>query len=208
MLGFNHILLNVKDEQFNIGAYREGGEEALSSHECNTVGCFIGHCTVLDKKENLEILYGSNVINFGDWASKFFDISYSEIAFLFGGPYTLYQHSGRIQKTEALLRVKYFIENEKIHPDWIRFRYKLRMSYTELTPYTIIDILSKEEYEFVKKVSQRCGCKMNTEDCYQYSETSTGSHIALWETPEKLGVIEAVGSYKWVITDRVKFSLT
>lgn len=131
MLGFNHVLLNVKDEQFNIGAYREGreGEACLNSHECNTVGCFIGHCTILDKKENLL----SN-IDFQNWALYFFSLSYDELSFMFSGVYACFQDNN--QRIQALLRVKYFIENGKIHPDFHTRKFKLLMKEEQLKPYT------------------------------------------------------------------------
>ncbi len=49
-----------------------------------------------------------------------------------------------------------------------------------------------EEIEFVKLVYQHPGSKLNGGE-------AQGEHDEnLWETPEKMGLIKCVGSYKWV----------
>jgi hypothetical protein len=79
----------VPQEMFHMGHYRAKrkrgiiigcSDEERLSHECNTVGCAIGHCTALDSPVNLPIIpkeawsQDPHSINFTAWSEKFFDI--------------------------------------------------------------------------------------------------------------------------------------
>lgn len=59
--------------------------------------------------------------------------------------------------------------------------------------------LSKEEKDFVLRVSNNQGVKYGAEPHF-----SKNSMVSLWENPEKLGFIQSVGSYKFVVTDKYK----
>lgn len=59
--------------------------------------------------------------------------------------------------------------------------------------------LSKEEKEFVLRVSKNEGTKYGAEPYCDYA-----NNINLWENPEKLGFIQSLGSYKFVVTEKYK----
>lgn len=52
---------------FTMWIYRNG---QMKTTECNTIGCIIGHCTVLDDPQNLPKDYEGD-IKFGLWSEKF-----------------------------------------------------------------------------------------------------------------------------------------
>lgn len=56
----------VPQEKFDMDVYRDN--DSLS-HECNTVGCVIGHCTVLDKEPLPPLSY--ICIDFTVWSERF-----------------------------------------------------------------------------------------------------------------------------------------
>lgn len=68
----------IPQERFNMGVYRDalpGQDEQPENefdHECKTVGCVIGHCTILDKGNALPMGPNSRWINYTDWSFKFF----------------------------------------------------------------------------------------------------------------------------------------
>lgn len=67
-----------------------------------------------------------------------------------------------------------------------------KLGYTYETVLRLRD-LTEEEVKFVKLVGQRNGSKLATHECYS-------QHVfeALWNAPTRLGLIHAVGSYKWL----------
>lgn len=74
---------------------------------------------------------------------------------------------------------------------------------------TLIDVLTPEETAFVMLVYKNPCAKLNSgeavhciDDGSQYGQT-----IALWENPEKLGLIESVGSYKWRPTNKLQIGI-
>ena len=57
----------IPQEKFNMVAWRDGD---TNKHECDSVGCVVGHCTVLDKIENIPFTsLGS--IDFTRWSEDF-----------------------------------------------------------------------------------------------------------------------------------------
>ena len=62
------------------------------------------------------------------------------------------------------------------------------------------DILSKNEIEFVKAVCISPGTKYPA-----HSVDNAG--VYLYERPERLGLIKAVGSYKWEPTDKIRLTV-
>lgn len=56
----------IQQEMFDMDVYRSGQEKYA---ECDSVGCIIGHCTVLDK-ENLPINSFGKIM-FGCWIEQF-----------------------------------------------------------------------------------------------------------------------------------------
>jgi len=64
----------IPQEKFDMSAYRTGQRTA---HECDSVGCVVGHCTVLDK--NPLPMNGLYNIDFLAWSRKFTGLdSYSD----------------------------------------------------------------------------------------------------------------------------------
>jgi hypothetical protein len=57
----------VPKEKFHMGEYRKG---SWKKHQCGSVGCVIGHCTILDKIENISLTIGLG-IDFTAWSEKF-----------------------------------------------------------------------------------------------------------------------------------------
>jgi hypothetical protein len=64
----------VPQEKFNMEFYRKGNEK---HHKCNSVGCVIGHCTVLDDFDNIPTLWNDE-INFTEWSTNYTGIALRE----------------------------------------------------------------------------------------------------------------------------------
>ena len=56
----------ISPERFDMLEFRTGGKK---NHECDSVGCVLGHCTVLDKNP-LPMNYIGD-INFSEWSLDF-----------------------------------------------------------------------------------------------------------------------------------------
>ena len=129
---FNHILLNVSQENLEMKHYRCGDE---CSHECDSAGCVIGHCTILDEWENIPKSYFNGKIKFSEWSEQFTSLEHltDNWNWCFGGEW--YDN-----KNQILLRIKYLIDNQAVPEDWW---------YNWGTKYNYILPLQKlEPYEF------------------------------------------------------------
>ena len=93
----------IPQEKFNMATYRTG---ELLKHECDTVGCVLGHCTILDKRP-LPILRSGN-INFYAWSIKFTGLGpfSNEWRYLFASGW------GAVDNTPigAANRIRHFLE--------------------------------------------------------------------------------------------------
>ena len=106
-----HIKHNVKKKNFDMGVFRIGDN---SSPECGSVGCIIGHCTVLDDPANLSrFTYGD--IKFCHWSYQFFGI-YKNSAesiliwdFMFSGLWSFGKNTPT--KKQAVKRMKYVLKH-------------------------------------------------------------------------------------------------
>ena len=128
---FNYILLNISEEKITMKYYRKQYE--MQSHECNSYGCIIGHCLILDDWKNIpKLINNDNDIDFGKWSEQFTGIDYycNEWLWCFG---LLWQDS----KSQSLLRLKYFIDNQKT-PDGWNCDYDYLLPVTDLKPYNIM----------------------------------------------------------------------
>lgn len=67
--------------------------------------------------------------------------------------------------------------------------------------------LTDDEIDFVNRVYENPCCKMGKIDKWIDDGSEYGTSVNFWENPEKLGVIECVGSYKWKPTSKVKMQL-
>ncbi len=68
---------------------------------------------------------------------------------------------------------------------------------------TLESVLTKEEAAFVREVFNRPGCRINGASQWEDDGTEYGKNVTHWENPERLGLIECVGSYKWIPTDKL-----
>ncbi len=57
----------VPRKKFNMDFYRKGSEKY---HKCNSVGCVIGHCTVLDDIDNIPTFWNDE-IDFSQWSKNY-----------------------------------------------------------------------------------------------------------------------------------------
>lgn len=126
---YNHILLNVPEEMIRMDFYREKG--FCSVHQCESVGCVIGHCVILDDWANVP--FKDDSINFDDWSEEFTGISsISEIwSFCFS---SIWPNN----KEQILLRLKFLIDNQTIPFEFKGFnKYDIKLPLLELTPYVL-----------------------------------------------------------------------
>ena len=63
----------IPQEQFNMKTYRSG---SLESKECDSIGCVIGHCIILDSRpiDDFPKLI-DNYIGYSKWSEKFTKLS-------------------------------------------------------------------------------------------------------------------------------------
>lgn len=126
---YNHILLNVPQEKINMKVYR--GENDFFNHECGTVGCVLGHCTILDKYENIPF-NKNNEILFDEWCKNFTGLGNYSINWdwCFSGFWP-------DDKEQILLRLKYLINNQSVPYNWIIRDFDYVLPLTELEPYDL-----------------------------------------------------------------------
>ena len=107
---YNHILENVPEEKIFMKDFRDDAD--LNSHECKSVGCVLGHCTILDDFEKIPKYYDGD-INFFKWSENFSGLtSLSENwDWCFSGKWSN-------NKEQILLRIKYLIDNKHIPYNW------------------------------------------------------------------------------------------
>jgi hypothetical protein len=94
----------VPQEKFDMELFRAGDG---NTPECNSIGCIIGHCTVLDTKP-LPIYINGN-INFYEWSQSFTGInreSYDWI-YLFSWEWAATDNT----PTGAAKRIRHYVEN-------------------------------------------------------------------------------------------------
>lgn len=98
-------LCTISDNQFDMRGYRLNGDKA--SPECNSVGCVIGHCTVLDS-ENVKQNYlnsDTGIIKFTDWSYDFTGLHGYLWDFCFGGAWVDTDNTieGAIKRIESVI---------------------------------------------------------------------------------------------------------
>ena len=62
-------IMSVPQSKFDMSRYRRNYVDDY--HECESVGCVIGHCTILDKENDLPRGGISGVALFGVWSERF-----------------------------------------------------------------------------------------------------------------------------------------
>lgn len=101
----------IPQEQFDMECYRYDDK---TLPECNSVGCIIGHCTILDA-DNLP-RYGNGTIDFFEWGEKFTGIGWRSVdwVYLFDGMWCDTDNT----PTGAAKRIRHYVENG-LPEDWI-----------------------------------------------------------------------------------------
>ena len=99
----------VHTEKFNMYSYREGNHSVeFLSPECNTVGCVIGHCTILDIDNLPKNKDGSGTILFASWSETFtgLDVMSTEWDWCFSYYWSFVDNtpSGAARRIEYLLK--------------------------------------------------------------------------------------------------------
>jgi hypothetical protein len=95
----------VNPKLFGMRLFREGDD---TPHECNSVGCIIGHCVVLDEWKNVP-LYIDGDINFVAWAEQFTGVSRfrSLWNWFFSGAWTITDNT----PAGAAARIRYTVKH-------------------------------------------------------------------------------------------------
>lgn len=104
----------VSKHNFDMSSWRQGQEP---TPECSTVGCIVGHCTILSDTPLPRLLNGS--INFPTWSYKFFDLNDSDLDdkiwnFLFSSSWSESQPSLK----QAIRRMKYIYKHSTPPENW------------------------------------------------------------------------------------------
>lgn len=98
----------VPQEMFDMDIFRSG---SLNPRECKSVGCVIGHCTILDTEKNIgKFRYSWGGINFFEWSKGFTGINdeADDIwQYLFGEIWVFSDNT----PAGAAARIRYFVEN-------------------------------------------------------------------------------------------------
>lgn len=124
---FNHVLLNVPEKKIKMVSYRTGDYD---KHACDSTGCVIGHCTILDEWENIPIHHDR--INFRLWSEKFTGLYCESLKWKW-----CFRSIWPNKKEQILLRIKYLIDNQAIPEDWNCYDPYYKLPVVELKPYEI-----------------------------------------------------------------------
>jgi|GEM_PF-2667858 len=106
----------VPSKFFNMHRFRKGGRV---TPECDSVGCIIGHCTILDKRPLPQLLNGE--IDFYSWAEEFTGLPRRSPAwfYLFSSNWADTDDT----PTGAAKRIRFFLKNG-IPNDWLEQIYR------------------------------------------------------------------------------------
>lgn len=99
----------IPQENFDMEYFRF---EDDTSYKCDSIGCVIGHCTVLDDPKNIP-LYPDGGIFFSEWSYKFTGISEEEWDWCFSEDWA---HTDNTP-TGAAKRIRFLLENG-LPEDW------------------------------------------------------------------------------------------
>lgn len=102
---------NVPQDAFNMGFYRTGNEH---KHNCDSIGCIIGHCVILDSFTNIPFyhdVFGIYCIDFDLWSQQYTGIrSYSMSWRYLFSPEWSYRPTDNTPKGAAK-RIRYYVKN-------------------------------------------------------------------------------------------------
>jgi hypothetical protein len=103
-----------------MGTYRKDASDR-KYRECNSIGCVIGHCTVLDDDANIyRIKHMNGLIDFVRWSEKFTGLNSNsdDWTFLFGGSWDCSDNTA----IGASKRIRYYLQHG-IPDDWEMMMY-------------------------------------------------------------------------------------
>lgn len=113
LLRMAEYIENIPQDRFDMGAYRSNMLDK-TKHACGTIGCVIGHCTVLDDIENIPTLASSlgvkpNTIDFSGWSESFTGLRHFSHgwSWCFGGEWADVDNTPK----GASDRIKYFVKH-------------------------------------------------------------------------------------------------
>lgn len=93
----------IPQEKFDMGLFRDGDRR---THECNSVGCIIGNCTILDNEPLPR--YNDGSIDFQKWSINFTGITNTHHwNWLFGGSLRYIDNT----TLGASKRIEHYIKN-------------------------------------------------------------------------------------------------
>lgn len=96
-------LRTIPQEMFDMRTFRDGDQE---SAECNSVGCAVGHCTVLDESRDFPRNHGGTIL-FYSWSKKFFEVTHWEWEWLFAPDWKCTDNTPE----GAALRIEWLLKN-------------------------------------------------------------------------------------------------
>ena len=82
-----NLIIQVPNDLFDMSYFRKAWDVSRL-HECKTVGCLLGHSTVLDLPENVDKFRNENgFIDFKKWGESFYEMEIGTNAwdFIFNG---------------------------------------------------------------------------------------------------------------------------
>lgn len=103
----------IPQEKFAMNQFRD--DEDTFSYECKTVGCVIGHCTILDESKLPRRMDGIS-IDFNKWSETFTGLSFyaREWDWCFNG------HWHHVDNTPlgASKRIEYLLDGNELPENW------------------------------------------------------------------------------------------
>jgi len=104
-----NYIRTIPQDRFSMSTYRE---DESNTAECNTVGCVVGHCTILDKE-----LFNENKGDFGIWIRHYAGFSFSspEWDWCFDPAWSCTDNT----PSGAAKRIEWLIENG-LPNDWMK----------------------------------------------------------------------------------------
>ena len=103
-------LRTIPQRMFDMRFYREGQE---ITPKCNSVGCAIGHCTVLDPNPDAIPRNRDGIIDYMEWSLNFADFNGSEWNWCFDTSWVLVDNTPK----GAALRIEWLL-NHGLPEDW------------------------------------------------------------------------------------------
>lgn len=102
---------NVPQDVFSMDVYRSRFQYL---HKCNSVGCIIGHCTVLDSLSNIPFnrdFSGDVTIDFSLWSEQYTGISSCSGSWMYLFSFGWSGSNGDNTPKGAAKRIRYYVKN-------------------------------------------------------------------------------------------------